>query len=684
MLQQQLQLQKSLPIDDMKAAETSVKSNDSSQSRDSSKQFESALNRSTTEQNKPEIQEPRRAKAANRAEHNERAERKLDDKRTVEPRESNVQRAEPSNRTESTSNQSETTTEAKVHSEVVKEGGEQSSKEQNSAFEGQVTAASEYDELNLDDMQQELQAMIAQLEVKLDGQVNTEQLQALAEKLSKLSDALELQPLTKDTGVDVAKLEMALTKLSEVLDQVKQADADVETMGTKDSELVALQQQLASLKEQLKQDLDSKSAALDAVTAELNAENEQTAWLETIAALMNGDSVEKQNKDPDVIPQEGRVKEQSEKPLALYIHQEPVKVDVQQLSQSPIEIKVSADKLTTVDKVVFEPLSQSLIKQINDSQIALKGDASQGAAIQGVDWQASSEAGKIGSGTADAELAKMTAAMADVDKVDKSKPEAVATVKLNSGDVPESNTTFKALAQMNINNGGAQNPVSEDTISTAQNPQSAEFSKDKILAELNQTTTMLRTPTAQLASTDAEAPVVKTQVEVQGVQLDKTLVQPKLESIQNAKQEGMLRENILFNKNELANNLHQQVGMMLARNMKSVDIRLDPPELGSIQVRLSVSNEQAAVSFVVSTQQAKDALEGSMSKLKEMLEQEGLNLADTDVKQESGGKEQGETDNADDDIAANGFEDDNVEVTDPVLAEKVRQINSPWNVDFYA
>lgn len=175
-------------------------------------------------------------------------------------------------------------------------------------------------------------------------------------------------------------------------------------------------------------------------------------------------------------------------------------------------------------------------------------------------------------------------------------------------------------------------------------------------------------------------------VNVGGVTLDKTLQMPKLENLSQTRNDVVVRENILFNKQELATQMQTQVGLMMARNMKSVDIRLDPPELGSMQVKLSVQNDQASVSFVVSSQQAKDALENSLPKLKELLEQQGLELADSDVNQQNSQNGAGEDDEQNG-IAKNGLSSD-AEGADEDLEQQQqmlnRAINSPWNVSYYA
>ncbi|NVK24342.1 MAG: flagellar hook-length control protein FliK [Gammaproteobacteria bacterium] len=173
-------------------------------------------------------------------------------------------------------------------------------------------------------------------------------------------------------------------------------------------------------------------------------------------------------------------------------------------------------------------------------------------------------------------------------------------------------------------------------------------------------------------------------VDVAGVMVDKTLQAPKLENIANVKNEVMIRENILFNKQELANHMQQQIGLMLSRNMKSVDIRMDPPELGAMQVRLAVTNDQATVSFVVSNQQTKDALEASLPKLREMLEQQGVELADSNVQQDNSQQQKDMSEEGSDSSNGQALGQANDETEEESLTQKRASINSPWNVSYYA
>ncbi|MBV7298552.1 flagellar hook-length control protein FliK [Enterovibrio paralichthyis] len=94
------------------------------------------------------------------------------------------------------------------------------------------------------------------------------------------------------------------------------------------------------------------------------------------------------------------------------------------------------------------------------------------------------------------------------------------------------------------------------------------------------------------------------------------------------------------NQAEAANALSERVNMMMSKNLKHVDIRLDPPELGRMQIKLSMNNDQATVQFTVSNQAARDMVEQSMPRLREMMQQQGLQLAQSSVQQQDAGGRQ--------------------------------------------
>lgn len=85
----------------------------------------------------------------------------------------------------------------------------------------------------------------------------------------------------------------------------------------------------------------------------------------------------------------------------------------------------------------------------------------------------------------------------------------------------------------------------------------------------------------------------------------------------------------------------EKVHMMMSKNLKNIDIRLDPPELGRMQIRLHMNGDGAGVHFTVANHQARDMIEQSMPRLREMLSQQGVQLGDTSVQQQSSGQQQG-------------------------------------------
>ena len=110
---------------------------------------------------------------------------------------------------------------------------------------------------------------------------------------------------------------------------------------------------------------------------------------------------------------------------------------------------------------------------------------------------------------------------------------------------------------------------------------------------------------------------------------------------------------------------------MAAQNLTSAEIHLDPPELGPMMVRVTVSQEQASVTFASQHVAVRDALDQNAFRLREQFEGEGLDLVNVDVG-EHNLDQQGESqeEGADASMAAeSGAEQDN-DATLPVAASK--------------
>lgn len=97
---------------------------------------------------------------------------------------------------------------------------------------------------------------------------------------------------------------------------------------------------------------------------------------------------------------------------------------------------------------------------------------------------------------------------------------------------------------------------------------------------------------------------------------------------------------LALNNGAVADEMAERVQMMMSKNLKNIDIRLDPPELGRLHIRMNIHSDGTSVQFTVSNAQARDVLEQSMPRLREMLAQQGVQLADTSVQQQNAGQQQ--------------------------------------------
>lgn len=94
-----------------------------------------------------------------------------------------------------------------------------------------------------------------------------------------------------------------------------------------------------------------------------------------------------------------------------------------------------------------------------------------------------------------------------------------------------------------------------------------------------------------------------------------------------------------LNRDMAGEQLAERVQMMMSKNLKNVDIRLDPPELGRMHIRMTMHGDGASVQFTVANHQARDMVEQAMPRLREMLSQQGVQLADTSVQQQNSGQQ---------------------------------------------
>jgi len=138
-------------------------------------------------------------------------------------------------------------------------------------------------------------------------------------------------------------------------------------------------------------------------------------------------------------------------------------------------------------------------------------------------------------------------------------------------------------------------------------------------------------------------------------------------------------------KSDAAKLLQERVSSMLSINNKQAEIRLDPPEMGSMQIRIRSDAEQAQINFVVQNQQAKEALEQSMPRLREMLAQQGLELGESTISYgQSGGENAEQSEGGGQGGLANSesINSENDKQADTASQSSLQQSSS--SIDYYA
>jgi flagellar hook-length control protein FliK len=127
--------------------------------------------------------------------------------------------------------------------------------------------------------------------------------------------------------------------------------------------------------------------------------------------------------------------------------------------------------------------------------------------------------------------------------------------------------------------------------------------------------------------------------------------------------------------------MQQQLVTMVSKGIQQAEIRLDPPELGHMLVKINVQGDQTQVQFQVVHAQTKDLIEQALPKLRDLLAQEGMQLTDSQVSQGDGGRgEKGQQQ------SGGAYEheqlDDNAAQDANLMANRTSHSNSA--IDYYA
>ena len=194
-----------------------------------------------------------------------------------------------------------------------------------------------------------------------------------------------------------------------------------------------------------------------------------------------------------------------------------------------------------------------------------------------------------------------------------------------------------SLTQSMLNQLTMRSVNTQVTPSAAREPDKSFASYVEALAVEGQESTDHKPLTAQLEGSASKAPLPAT---------DRVFVSV------NAK----------FGSPGWAEQLAERSANLASQNIKHAEIQLNPQDMGPIHIKISMTNDQAAVTFAAQNAAVREALDASMQRLKDAFDADGLELVQSDVKdqqqssdQESsqGGQGRGETASDNDDAAMN-------------------------------
>ena len=130
-----------------------------------------------------------------------------------------------------------------------------------------------------------------------------------------------------------------------------------------------------------------------------------------------------------------------------------------------------------------------------------------------------------------------------------------------------------------------------------------------------------------------------------------------------------------------------RVKWMVSSQVQSAELKMNPANLGPVEVKISVQNDQTTIHFSAQNGAVREALDAAMPRLREMLGDNGVNLADVDVSDQSFAQQQKafeqDADAAGDEYAA-GDEPDGGGEEGALESDEGEMLLSSKMVDYYA
>jgi len=106
------------------------------------------------------------------------------------------------------------------------------------------------------------------------------------------------------------------------------------------------------------------------------------------------------------------------------------------------------------------------------------------------------------------------------------------------------------------------------------------------------------------------------------------------------KEAAPLEQPISMARHSFSSDIGDRVLWMASNNRQVAELRVDPPQLGPVEVRLSINGEQASLTLVSANAGVREALQASIPRLQDMIQSIGLELGSVTVGSESSSRQQ--------------------------------------------
>lgn len=412
----------------------------------------------------------------------------------------------------------------------------------------------------------------------------------------------------------------------------------VDTLVTTDSEFSRLFDQLKLSGLQLEDlPVSLQQAGLD--SNDMSSWTEQD-WLQLQQVLQQHSGIE-----GGVMPQAGQ-------PL-------PVEVsDLLQQVQYGEELLANTDTPSSLDVLANASVSSE------QSQSRIPVSAAEWTSVSATDVEVNSlvEQGPVVSDTAFSAIAGLQTQASDTEKAAIAptpvEPQALANVAAANSRLPLHNSgknNQRDMANSTLNRDSS--PITESTTSAdVDRPTDAQIGTEKttmIDADSSLGERVVQSNQITVTTGDNKPPTAALNVGTQPATVTASLANDSVEpsnpvteeafelqekrELQQVRGEERLRDRLELgsDRQTWGSALGGRILTMVQDDIQHARIQLDPPELGSMEIRLQVQQDQTTVQVQVQSPQVRDALEANAHRLREALADNGLALAGFDVAEQS-------------------------------------------------